>query len=175
MYFFCANLTCNYAELLTQNIKFSLTQHLNTDFVSNSFHLCNCVIRLPGFRRVPALTLTVQKCGQTWVTFASSPNGSHSLWTNCVGKPRQACDRWLEWTGECWQCVQQSWERIHGTERDQEEPRRARYITLETWKPTQTQPHAPRSGEKFPTPRMRQVWTWLTGAELIFHILTTHS
>lgn len=39
------------------------------------------------------------------VTFIGEPNGSHSLWTNCWGKPRQACNRWSEWTGDCWQCV----------------------------------------------------------------------
>lgn len=97
--------------------------------ISIQFHLILANIFLKKDLKsshVPELTCGVQKKKKMRtnlpVTFIVKPNGSHSLWTNCVGKPRQACDRWSEWTGGCWQCEPRSGKRFehNDTERDTE-------------------------------------------------------
>lgn len=96
------------------------------------------------------------------VTFVSRPNGSHSLWTNRVGKPEQACDRWRGvdgWLLDNVCCSQDSAIMTQNGIRKSS----AEAVSLHTH--GNLHKHNRRAEQsKFPSPRKRQVWTQLPAA-----------
>lgn len=114
------------------------------------------------------------------VTFVSRPNGSHSLRTNRVGKPKQACDRWQERTGDCWTTwaavrTAQPWHRT-GSWRAMES---LLYHFRDTETYTNTSAH-PADLKESPLPGKDKcgqgcLQPALTDAEIILQILTTRS